>query len=146
MATEITVSNPHGGNWLAVQELELKTGQRGYVYSARSLLADCYHGSRRGRPLVFHNGDGEVVGLMSVREQEDTCWLEHFQIGRRFQRQGVGRAALTAALELLRSQGYRDFALQCDPQNTASIALWRSVGFETNGERLDGDLVARLGF
>ena len=58
---------------------------------------------------------------------------------------GLGRSAVTAALDLLadRATG-RGFALSDGPDNHRAAALYRGLGFVETGEQVDGELVARL--
>ena len=69
-----------------------------------------------------------------------------FQIDRRFQRRGYGRAALVALIEALRDKpGCREIVLTYLPANDPARRLYASVGFTETGEMLDDEVVARLG-
>lgn len=79
----------------------------------------------------------------SVADGNYCLW--RFMIDRNHQGRGLGRAALAAALEYLRSEpcGHAEYCwLSYEPENTVAKALYGSAGFRENGEICDGETVA----
>ncbi|MGN0478589.1 MAG: GNAT family N-acetyltransferase [Hominenteromicrobium sp.] len=68
-----------------------------------------------------------------------------FMIDRRFQGRGLGRAALAASLDYLRTMPCGE-AAQCwlsyEPENSRARALYQAAGFHENGEICGGEIVA----
>jgi len=80
----------------------------------------------------------EVVGCVmtwvSAEENErigiKRAWLDHVSVLRPWRRQGIAAALITAALELLRDQGFEQAALGVDAENpTGALRLYERLGF-----------------
>lgn len=97
-------------------------------------------------PLAVYEHDAVVGFLMWAIDEEDaSCWLGGIIIDARHQGRGLGRSAVTAALDLLADRATGGgFALSYGPDNHRAAALYRGVGFVETGEQVDGELVARL--
>jgi diamine N-acetyltransferase len=88
-----------------------------------------------------------VVGFLmwAIDEEDASCWLGGIIIDARHQGRGLGRSAVTAALDLLADRATGGgFALSYGPDNHRAAALYRGLGFVETGEQVDGELVARL--
>lgn len=79
--------------------------------------------------LIASGGDGSMVGF---------CWLkveggigEFYAVGvfPAAQGRGLGRGLVAAGLERLAARGIRESDLYVEAENTAAVALYRSVGF-----------------
>ena len=96
------------------------------------------HQERAGAPTLVADKDGEVIGY--------TTWTS-FRGGPRFpgyryaaeltihvdgrcHRQGVGRALLTALIDVAREREIHVLVAGLDADNASSIALHRALGFE----------------
>ena len=70
-----------------------------------------------------------------------------FMIDKAYQRQGLGKKALYASIEYLRSEPCGRAAycwLSYEPENTGAKALYNSMGFFENGEMCGEEIVAVL--
>ena len=144
------------GNFRDVIELELAEGQDLYVAPNIYTLAEAYVSvsDDYNVPMMYAiYDDAEVVGFigMAYDRPKDgaalgTYEMYRFMIDRRHQDKGLGRAALTRAIELLetRPHGPADhIATSFVPGNDVAKGLYLSLGFVETGE-LDGDeLVAK---
>lgn len=77
--------------------------------------------------------DGAVVGSVSLYQHSQnviSCGPDIFAPCRR---QGIGEAAMRLALDIAREKGYKAVLQQIRVNNTASIALHRKLGFESDG-------------
>lgn len=148
-SVQITITNPCGRNWDAILALELAPDQQGFVSTAKTALADWYHGSKQLRPVVFETG-GHVVGMACWQPHtfvEQTGWIANVQIDRRMQGQGFGRAAMEAMLRMLREeQGFEAVELAYHVENHRAAALYLSLGFVPVGMTDSGQMVARIVF
>lgn len=57
------------------------------------------------------------------------AWLEEIHIQPEFRRQGLGRKAISSALEELKKEGALGFRLEVAPANSEAAELYRRMGF-----------------
>ncbi|MBJ3777232.1 ribosomal protein S18-alanine N-acetyltransferase [Acuticoccus mangrovi] len=77
------------------------------------------------------------IGFITVRRAADEGEVLTMAVHPRNRRSGIGRLLLEAALRHLYAERVGAVFLEVDPSNDAALALYRSVGFETVGERPD---------
>lgn len=133
-------------NWRAVADLEVTPEQRAFVTEPSRYLALCCYGLDGWSPLAISVG-GKVVGFLmwAVDPEDGACWLGGVLIDRAWQRRGIGRRAVLAALELLAERhGHRRFALSYMPENDVAGRIYAELGFVETAERAEDELVARL--
>lgn len=88
------------------------------------------------------NGDADAPDIAA----NNYC-IWRFMIDKTYQGQGLGKKALQAAIEYLRSKPCGQAAycwLSYEPENMAAKALYNSMGFMENGEMCDEEIVAVL--
>lgn len=76
--------------------------------------------------------DKEIVGRISLYQHSEnvvSCGPEIFE---EYRRQGLAKEAMTLALDIAKSKGYKIVLQQIRVDNVASIALHNSLGFETD--------------
>jgi len=142
----VTLHDVTANDRRALLDLRVVREQRTFVGAVAEYLAICLL-ELTWQPLAIR-ADGEIVGfVMWARSPDDgSYWIGGFQIDRRFQRRGYGRAALVALIEALRDKpGCREIVLTYLPANDPARRLYASVGFTETGEMLDDEVVARLG-
>lgn len=144
----------------AVLALSVREEQRSFVASNAVSLAEAYAAHRSGctaLPFGIYS-DGVLVGFVmfgykgigdendpAVAKENYVLW--RFMIDRRYQRQGLGRAALQVSLDYLRGQPAGEGAycwLSYEPENTVAKALYESFGFRENGEMCGEEIVSVL--
>jgi diamine N-acetyltransferase len=133
-------------NWRAVADLEVTIEQRAFVTEPSRYLALCCYGPDSWSPLAIRVA-GQVVGFLmwAVDPEDGACWLGGVLIDRSWQRRGIGRRAVLAALELLAERhGHRSFALSYMPENDVARRTYAKLGFVETAERAEDELVARL--
>lgn len=131
--------------WRAVADLEVDPAQRRFVAEPSRYLALCAYGGDWA-PLAVRLGD-EVVGMLmwAIDPEDGACWLGGVLIDRRWQRRGIGRSAVAAALVRLAEQGrVAGFALSYHPDNAVARRTYRTLGFVETGETEGDEVVARL--
>lgn len=140
----ITLHQVSADNWQDVVKLSVSPGSNAFVADPCYYLALCTYGGI-WNPLVICLGD-QVIGFMmwAFDTEENSCWLGGFIIDQNHQRQGYGRRALQAAVDLLSKQhGYGHFALSYQPNNTPAKNLYASFGFSETDEWAENEQVAR---
>jgi RimJ/RimL family protein N-acetyltransferase len=81
----------------------------------------------------FRVADGQIVGMISLYQHTADVISIGPEIFAPYRRRGYAKAALRYACEIAAEKGYRTVSQQIRTENTASIALHRSLGFETDG-------------
>ena len=74
-------------------------------------------------------------GYIAARISADELHINNIGVRPDFQRQGVGRALLCAALDIASARGARLAVLEVRAGNTAARTMYERVGFKVVGER-----------
>ena len=102
--------------------------------------AAAVEGARINRVL---DESGTVVGLLWLGRSPDnreTGFVYDVAIEKEYQGKGLGRAAMLAAEDLLRSDGCTRIALNVFGWNERAIALYDSLGFQVDSMQLSKPL------
>ncbi len=132
------------GNWRDVCALEVHPEQHAFVASPGWYLALCTYGDD-WRPLAIR-AHGRIVGMMmwAFDADEGATWFGGVVVDRRWQRQGIGRRAIAAAIERFEGDASPGgLALSYRPENDAARRTYAPLGFVETGEAVDGEVVAR---
>lgn len=76
---------------------------------------------------------GTVVGTISLYQHSKDVVSLGPEVFPPYRRQGFAREVMLLAMELARAKGYQTVSQQIRADNAASIALHRSLGFQTDG-------------
>lgn len=143
-----------------IVELSVNDEQKDLVASNTQSLLEAYTTITSGGvalPFGIYRGDTPVGFVMfgygttgddgepEIAVGNYCIW--RFMIDKAHQRQGLGKMALHAAIEYLRSEpcGRATHCwLSYEPENVGARALYRSMGFFENGEMCGGEIVAVL--
>jgi diamine N-acetyltransferase len=142
---EVRLGPVDAATWRDVADLEVAPEQRAFVAEPSRYLALCAYDGL-WTPLAIRAGD-TVVGMLmwAVDPGEGAVWLGGVLVDRRWQRRGIGRRAVRAAIELLsRQEETLDFALSYEPENQVARRTYATLGFVETGETQDDEVVARL--
>jgi [ribosomal protein S5]-alanine N-acetyltransferase len=141
----VTLREVSSANWREVMDVTPAREQRRWVGPIGDLLALCrYEGT--WNPLAIDVG-GSIVGfLLWGRDPDDLGYrLRNVVVDRAQQGKGYGRAAIEAAIAMLRSKpGREPIALAYPPDDDVAAHLARSLGFTETGERVGREVVATL--
>lgn len=138
--------------------LEPFNEQKDFVAENIQSLAEAYATRNEGGnalPLAVYNDD-ELIGFLMIgkgtvgNEDESALIKENYSIWRlmldkRFQRRGLGKQTLDAAVELIRGFPFgpaRKVWLSYEPENTRARDIYRKFGFVENGEMCGNEIVA----
>lgn len=77
--------------------------------------------------------DGELAGTVSLYHHSESAVSLGPEVFPGCRRRGIGKAAMLLAMDKARERGYRLILQQVRSGNEASIALHKSLGFETDG-------------
>ena len=76
--------------------------------------------------------DDKIVGSISLYQLSESVVSLGLEVFIKYQRQSFGKQAATLALQYAKNKGYKIVCNQVLTDNTASIALNKSFGFETD--------------
>lgn len=85
--------------------------------------------------LLLAIADGATVGFLVSQPVLDETTLMHLAVAREYQRQGWGRQMMQGWLAQQRLSGQQRLLLEVRRSNQAAISLYRSLGFDTLGQR-----------
>ena len=131
-------------NFDAVIALQVAADQRDFLYTNVESLAWAYV-APECRPLVIYAGD-TPVGFASYGyvPTDGRCWIIHFMVDERWQRRGIGRAALEQLLVRMATESSgASIVVAVGPANAAAIRLYEAFGFVDTGKRQNDELILR---
>jgi len=149
-------------NWEACAKLEVHDDQKGFVASNLHSLAQCYVAqldADRYPPMAFAmHSNGAVVGFVLMYYNIDNMYddgtfdlpyyaISRFMIDKNHQGKGLGKAAMAAVLEHLRTMPHGLAAavyISYTPENGLARGLYKSFGFVETGQVINGETVAKL--
>lgn len=76
--------------------------------------------------------DGELVGQISLYQHSDGVVSIGPEVFQPFRRQGIAKSAMLSAMEIAKGRGFKIVCQQVRSDNLPSIALHKSLGFETD--------------
>lgn len=132
-------------NWRQCIKLKVEPRQERFVASNIYSLAESKFEPWLVPQAIYH--DDAMVGFTMYGRVpgEDHAWVMRLMVDQRYQGRGYGRAALLAVIERLRAEpGLREIRISYQPDNERAERLYLSLGFERTGERIEGEVVARL--
>jgi diamine N-acetyltransferase len=137
-------------NWREIALVRAAEGQREWVADVTYYLCLSAYGGL-WRSCAVLDGDDTVGHVMwAVDPEDDSHWFGGLVIDRERQGHGLGRATVTALLDLwedhepeLSGTPYTQAALSVAPDNAVARSLYQSLGFVETGEMSDNELVLR---
>jgi diamine N-acetyltransferase len=152
--TAVSLRAVDSGNYRECIALTVAPDQERFVASNVMSLAESYVWRDGAEPYAVYSDD-QVVGfalLFPLGEGEPDDSVPHpdtirgfvlvrLMIDRRFQGHGLGRAALDAIVELIRSRGLQTIRLSVVPENAQALEFYRRNGFVETGETEGDELV-----
>ena len=142
--TEISLRPIGEDNFLDAFALRLAEGQEKYVSHPIRSLAQAYVYRSQCQPFGIYEGErmvGYVMVIYDYDVPEYDVW--HMMIDAAQQGRGLGRQALQACLDYIRTQPLGPsgrVALTCSEDNAAALHLYASMGFQPTGAR-DGEVI-----
>jgi diamine N-acetyltransferase len=132
-------------NFEKVLDLKVHDDQKTFVASNMYSLAearvfpDCV-------PLAIYAAEQPVGFLMYTFEQKrKEWWIFRLMIDAGQQGRGYGRAAMVQLVERMRAiPGCEQIFISFEPENAVAEKLYRSLGFVSNHEIYEGEVVFRL--
>ena len=76
-------------------------------------------------------------------DEKDLYWLFRFMVDFKYQKQGIGKAALKLAIEEICKNQCSKINILYSPKNTVAAKLYASFGFKPIGTADDGDIIVQ---
>lgn len=140
---KISLTEVSKKNYEAICDLEVTEEQENYVASNTwSLVESAYNQGYSTRAICL---DEEPVGfLMWVQDSASKVSIWRFMIDKKYQQKGIGRTALSLALnEIKKSPKLKEIEICYNPQNPVAKIFYSSFGFvEIGMSNDDEDMLA----
>ncbi|KYF92959.1 hypothetical protein BE20_10605 [Sorangium cellulosum] len=147
----VTLREINRDNLGAILELSVAEGQKGFVATNAVSLAQAHFAPEAWYRAIYC-GD-EPAGFVMLEDQsmasppperpEIGVW--RFMVDQRFQRRGVGRAAMLQVIEHVRRLGrFSSLLLSYVPGPGSPEGFYRSLGFRPNGHMDGTEVVMEL--
>ncbi|UJX27815.1 GNAT family N-acetyltransferase (plasmid) [Pseudoalteromonas sp. CF6-2] len=130
-------------NYEAVCDLDVTDEQEEYVASNMWSLVEAHYNSGYICKAICQNG--QPVGfLMWVLENPSKISIWRFMVDKRYQKKGIGREALTQAIDAIKqSPTVKEIEICYDPKNPVAKEFYSSFGFQEVGlDEEDDDMLA----
>ena len=130
-------------------KLKVSEAQSEYIAANESSLEAAKEHADVARPFIIY-ADDEAVGFAmfafepDYEDPDDRYWLWRFMIDEKYQGQGCGKEALKQIIAYFKENGATNIRLSTKESNVNAIHLYRSFGFEPNGDENDGETVFEL--
>ena len=141
----ITFRNIDYNNFLEIIELHVYENQRDFLTSNAVSIAqskvqpECI-------PLAIYN-DEKAVGfaMYGIDRRDGQYWIYRFMIDRRYQSKGFGKVALQLLItQIIKDKTHNKILLGVHKESIVAIKLYRSFGFEFNGQTFGKDHIMEL--
>ena len=140
-------------NWKELIRLKVREDQTHFVASnlyfiAEAQFGDDYEGHWDLYPFGVYDGDTPVGFLMygyNFEHPRQQAFVIRLMVDEHHQGKGYGRFGMEKMLEIFRGEDrIYNVGISYEPENEAARKLYASLGFQENGEIVDGEVVAVL--
>jgi diamine N-acetyltransferase len=138
-AMSITLEEITSSNYEAVCDLDVTDEQQDYVASNMWSLVESHYCQWHTCRAIYQN-DKPVGFFMWASETPEKVSIWRFMVDQRYQKAGIGRAALNLALnEIKASDKVKEIEICYDPENPVAKGFYSSFGFQEVGLDEDGE-------
>lgn len=155
----VTLKKITAENVWKIMKLRVNEEQENFVASNSQSVIEAYVAlTNGGHALPYGIYDDETpVGFLMIGYDGEDSWedapqiakgnysLWRLMIDRNYQQRGYGKEAIRLALEVMRTFpfGPAEYCwLSYEPENEVAKKLYRSFGFEENGEKDEDEIIA----
>jgi len=130
-------------NFNEVLKLELKEEQKNFVASNMYSLAEAM-ADQVSKPYAIYMDDYMVGFIMyDYSPERKRAFVSRLMIDYKFQGKGYAREALIIVINKIKQiEECRDIQISYSPKNSRAREVYKSVGFDPNGEFCEGEEVA----
>ena len=136
---QISLEEINKKNYESVCDLDVTEAQKDYVAcNMWSLVESFYNEGHTCKTICF---DDKPVGFfMWVKESVSKVSIWRFMVDKSYQNQGIGRIALTLAIEAIKqTPSVKEIEICYNPTNPVAKDFYSSFGFQEIGMDEDGE-------
>lgn len=143
----ITLKNVDYDNFWEIIDLCVYENQRDFLTSNAVSLAQAKV-QQECIPLAIYNDEKPIgFAMYGIDRKDGQYWIYRFMIDRRYQSKGFGRASFKMLTELIKQdKKYNKILLGVHKESIVAIKLYRSFGFEFNGQVNGRDHIMELNY
>lgn len=136
---QISLEEINRKNYESVCDLDVTEAQEDYVACNMWSLVESFY--NEGHTCKAICCDSKPVGFfMWVKESVSKVSIWRFMVDKNYQNQGIGRVALTLALESIKqTPGIQEIEICYNPRNPVAKGFYSGFGFQEIGMDEDGD-------
>ncbi len=121
-------------NWIDLINLSVKNNQSNFIESNLYSIAESKF-EEAWKTVGIYNDDILIGFSMYGKLEDNRVWLDRFMIDHKFQGRGYGKLSLKFLIDsLYREYECEEIYLSIYEDNINAIELYKSYGFEFNGE------------
>ncbi|WP_027701600.1 GNAT family N-acetyltransferase [Metaclostridioides mangenotii] len=121
-------------NWIDLINLSVKNNQSDFIESNLYSIAESKF-EEAWKTVGIYNDDILIGFSMYGKLEDNRVWLDRFMIDHKFQGRGYGKLSLKFLIDsLYREYECEEIYLSIYEANINAIELYKSYGFEFNGE------------
>ena len=121
-------------NWIDLINLSVKNNQSNFIESNLYSIAESKF-EESWKTVGIYNDDILIGFSMYGKLEDNRVWLDRFMIDHKFQGRGYGKLSLKFLIDsLYREYECEEIYLSIYEDNINAIKLYKSYGFEFNGE------------
>lgn len=129
----------------AVCAVEVAPEQQRFVAPTAVSIAEAHFSPEAWFRAIYAGEEPAGFAMLSVKPEVPEYYLWRFLVGARFQRGGIGSAALRLVIEETRAMGARELFTSYVPGEGSPGPFYEKHGFAPDGRVEDGEVVLRLG-
>jgi diamine N-acetyltransferase len=135
----IKLEEVNSSNYEAVCNLDVTDDQQEYVASNMWSLIESHYNQGHTCRAIYRN-DEPVGFFMWVLENREKVSIWRFMVDQRYQKMGIGRAALDLALSQIKAdKAIKEIEICYKPQSHVAKDFYSSFGFQEVGLDKDGE-------
>lgn len=129
-------------NWESYLTIQVQSTQENFVPSVLYSLAQAKFENLFPLGITL---DNEIVGFLMYGNFSGIFWINRILIDKKFQRKGIGKAALRQLIAQFRQNPQcKEIRTSFVAENIAARKLFTDLGFIPINEDMEGEIVAKL--
>lgn len=121
-------------NFFTALDMKITEDQYKYLFPVERSLAECYVNENYHPYIIFNEEIPVGFVLLSWIKEKNYYKVIRFMIDKRYQRQGLGTAAMKAIIQFFKDLGATKIVLSHEIENPYPARVYLSVGFKYTGE------------
>jgi diamine N-acetyltransferase len=130
-------------NVRAICDLPLAPGQERFVAPPATTIAECAY-EEHVMLRAIYDGDEPAGVLALVEEPGEPPFLVRLMVAADRQGRGIGRAAVSLLMTLLRERGETELTTSHGVGEGSPAGFYAALGFEPTGDVVEGERVMRI--